>query len=49
MLQESSSRQRHAHIFERHQREHYVEPMWCDARLFAVEDFGPGADVLDPS
>ena len=44
---EASPRPRHTHIFERHAREHYVEPFWCDTRLFEVEDFGP--DVLDPS
>jgi hypothetical protein len=43
-------RPRHAHIFARAKGEHYVEPDWVDARLFAAEDFGPpGAIILDPA
>jgi hypothetical protein len=41
---------RHAHIFARDAYGHYVEPLWCSARLFAAESFGaPGALILDPS
>jgi hypothetical protein len=40
---------RHSHIFARAENDHYVEPLWCAQRLFAVESFGPpGARVLDP-
>jgi hypothetical protein len=47
---ESKPRPRRAHIFEGAEREHYVEPIWCSARLFEAEDFGgPGARLLDPS
>jgi hypothetical protein len=39
-------KQRHSHIFERHSRDHYVEPAWTSERLFSVENFeGP---ILDP-
>jgi hypothetical protein len=41
---------RHAHNFPRDRLGHYVEPHWCSARLFAVENFGaPGAVVYDPA
>ena len=40
---------RHTHIFARAPREHYVEPLWVDARLFEVEEFGFGSTVLDPA
>jgi hypothetical protein len=44
------SRPRRTHIFECAEREHYVDPVWCSARLFDVEDFGgPGARILDPA
>ncbi len=44
------SRPRHSHIFARAENDHYVEPLWCARRLFAVESFGvPGARVLDPA
>jgi len=33
-------RERKSHIWEREEREHYVEPAWCSARLFAEERFG---------
>ena len=43
-------RLRHSHIFARAENDHYVEPLWCAQRLFAVESFGlPGARVLDPA
>jgi hypothetical protein len=39
---------RHAHVFPRAAREHYVEPLWVSRRLFEVEDFGPpGSDLHD--
>jgi hypothetical protein len=42
-------RPRHAHIFARDAYGHYVEPLWCSARLFEAESFGaPGARVYDP-
>jgi hypothetical protein len=41
---------RHAHNFERDLHDHYVEPAWVSARLFAAESFGPpGARVFDPA
>jgi hypothetical protein len=47
---EGRSRPRHSRIFARAEHDHYVEPAWCSARLFAVESFGPpGARVLDPA
>ena len=40
----------HSHIFARAENDHYVEPLWCARRLFAVELFGvPRARVLDPA
>jgi len=43
-------RPRRAHIFARAEREHYVDPFWCSARLFETENFGePGARLLDGS
>jgi hypothetical protein len=44
-------RTRHAHIFAKARHGHYVEPPWCSARLFAVEDFGDRADsvIADPA
>ena len=43
-------RLRHSRIFARAEHDHYVEPLWCSQRLFAVESFGPlGARVLDPA
>src|SRR5262249_33059016 len=43
-------RPRHAHIFARAEREHYVEDLWCSRRLFEVENFGEvGARLLDSS
>jgi len=42
-------RRRDSHIFAKDPDGHYVEPLWCSARLFAVESFGPpGAAILDP-
>ena len=44
-----SPQPRHAHIFPRAARGHYVEPAWPSTRLFEVEDFGPASSViLDP-
>jgi hypothetical protein len=41
---------RFANIFRRDLHSHYVEPAWCSAKLFQVEDFGaPGARILDPA
>jgi hypothetical protein len=34
-------RRRDSHIFAKDPDGHYVEPLWCSARLFAVESFGP--------
>jgi hypothetical protein len=46
----NAARPRRAHIFERDAEGHYVEPLWCSARLFEAESFGaPGASVLDPA
>jgi len=46
----AAARQRRAHIFERDADGHYVEPLWCSARLFEVESFGArGAHILDPA
>jgi hypothetical protein len=46
----AAPRLRQSHIFVRDQHDHYVEPQWCAARLFAVETFGPpGAVVYDPA
>jgi hypothetical protein len=43
-------RRRRSHIFAKETHGHYVEPAWCSARLFAVEDFGPvGSLILDPA
>jgi hypothetical protein len=43
-------RRRRAHIFEKEADGHYVEPAWCSARLFAVDDFGPrGSLIVDPA
>jgi hypothetical protein len=36
-----------AHIFNRAERDHYVEPAWCSARLFAVEQFT--GSIVDPA
>ena len=45
----SGIKERRAHIFEREQHEHYVEPRWVTDRLFEVENFGPkGSLILDP-
>jgi hypothetical protein len=45
-----NARSRRTHIFALDCAGHYVEPVWCDERLFAVEFFGaPGACVLDPA
>jgi hypothetical protein len=35
-----------AHVWEREENEHYVEPSWCSARLFEEEEFKGG--VWDP-
>jgi hypothetical protein len=41
---------RRSHIFEKAKHGHYLEPSWCSARLFEVDDFGPpGSWVLDPA
>lgn len=32
-------REEKSHIWQREEHEHYVEPEWCSARLFDVEDF----------
>jgi hypothetical protein len=41
---------RHSHVFPLQAEGFYVEPHWCSARLFAVEDFGAtGARILDPA
>lgn len=32
-------KERKSHVYVRDPREHYVEPYWCDERLFDVEDF----------
>lgn len=36
-----------AHAFQRDRHEHYVEPHWCDDRLFAIETFE--TSVWDPA
>lgn len=41
-----SARTKAAHIWEREEHEHYVEPQWCSQRLFEVEQFD-GA-IIDP-
>jgi hypothetical protein len=47
---EDLRRPRHSHIFARDSAGHYVEPLWCSARLFEAESFGaPGAQILDPA
>jgi hypothetical protein len=39
-----------AHVWAKETSSHYVESLWCGARLFDVEDFGaPGARILDPA
>jgi len=44
------ARRRRAHIFAKEKHGHYVEPLWCSARLFDVEFFGPrGSIILDPA
>jgi hypothetical protein len=44
------SRPRRAHIFAPDVDGHYVDPVWCSARLFEVESFGtPGVRILDPA
>jgi hypothetical protein len=41
---------RKSHIFAKERHGHYVEPAWCSARLFEVDDFGPPRSlILDPS
>jgi hypothetical protein len=46
----SVSRPRRTHIFAPDADGHYVDPIWCSARLFEVESFGaPGALILDPA
>lgn len=46
----SDPRRRRSHIFAKETHGHYVEPAWCSARLFAIEDFGPaGSVILDPA
>lgn len=35
-----------ARLFKRETLEHYSEPFWCSARLFAEENFSPG--IWDP-
>jgi hypothetical protein len=43
-------RPRLTHTFTPEPGAHYVEPLWCDTRLFEVEFFGaPGALILDPA
>jgi len=50
ILEPEQPRPRSAHIFARAVREHYVEPAWCSARLFEVENFGESsARLLDGS
>lgn len=36
-----------SHVWQREANEHYVEPAWCSARLFAVEKFA--GKIQDPS
>lgn len=43
---ESEKRVLKAHIWEREENEHYVEPEWVSRRLFEEEDFTPG--IWDP-
>ena len=39
LFPDTAPRVRRSHIFARHANDHYVEPAWCSARLFDVEDF----------
>lgn len=41
-------RPRRAHIWMRADDDFYVEPHWCDERLFEVEDFDRRRLLLDP-
>lgn len=41
-------RPRRAHIWAKEKYRWYVEPPWCSARLFDVEDFNRDHVVLDP-
>lgn len=40
-MTESAAKKLDAHIWQREDGEHYVEPHWCSQRLFEVEDFHP--------
>jgi hypothetical protein len=45
-----AAKPRRTHTFARDAYGHYVEPLWCSARLFEAESFGaPGARVYDPA
>lgn len=39
-------RPKNSHIWQREEREHYVEPGWCSKRLFEVEQFY--GSIIDP-
>jgi hypothetical protein len=41
-------RARLSHIWQRDDRDYYVEPQWVSARLFEVEDFDRTQILLDP-
>jgi hypothetical protein len=43
---QGTKRQRHSHLFEREEYDHYVEPKWLSRRLF--EDFDRSKLLLDP-
>lgn len=40
-------RVKHSHVWKRDPHDFYVEPHWCSARLFAIEDFSGG--IWDPA
>jgi hypothetical protein len=45
----ASVRPRRTHIFTPEPGAHYVEPLWCDTRLFEKYFGAPGALILDPA
>ena len=36
-----------SHVWDRERCDHYIEPVWCSARLFEVEDFDRNQILLD--
>lgn len=48
MAPRAKPKRRKAHVWDRQTEDWYVDPPWCSARLFEVEDF-TGGTVYDPA